>query len=308
MTGKPPPTFAGLPTRTLDTLHGIAIAILGASDASPYVAGETSHAAPAPAAIRHASQLFAAQLKQYDFDLASALLRSDADEARIGDFGDIPTNPADAEGNRARITEAVRRVLDAGAKPLVLGGDDSVPIPVFAAFEGHGPLTIVQIDAHVDWGRTIRDNPLGYGSPMRRASEMPWFTGMVQVGMRGLGSGMADQMDDARAWGSHIVTARALRRAGVAPVLDLVPRGVPVVLSIDCDGLDPSVLPAVNMPTPGGLDMIELTELLQGVATRAPIAGCNLVELVPARDPSGLSSTVAARIALTVLGLMLHGG
>lgn len=293
--------------RTLDALHGIGVAILGASDASPYVSGESSHAAPATASIRKASQLFAAQLKQYDFDLGGALLRSDADEARIGDFGDIPTDPADAAGNRARITAAVKGVLDAGAKPLILGGDDSVPIPVFAAFEGRGPLTMVQVDAHVDWGDNIRHNPFGYGSPMRRASEMPWFTGIVQVGMRGLGSGMADQMDDARAWGSHIVTARALRRGGVGPVLDLVPRGVPVVLSIDCDGMDPSVLPAVNMPTPGGLDVVELTELLAGVAARAPIIGCNLVELVPAKDPSGLSATVAARIALTALGLMLHG-
>ena len=299
--------FAGLPRRTLDTLPGTAVAILGAADASPYVPGQPSHAAPAPNAIRHASQLFAAQLKQYDFDLGGALLRTDADAHRLGDFGTIPTDPADPPGNRAHITAAVRQILDAGARPLILGGDDSVPIPVLTAFEHHGPLTVVQVDAHVDWGRTIRGNPLGYGSTMRRASEMPWVAAMVQVGMRGLGSGMADQMDDARAWGSQIVTARALRQRGIAPVLDLVPRGRPVVLSIDCDGLDPSILPAVNMPTPGGLDMIQLTELIEGVAARAPIIGCTLVELAPAKDPSGLSATIAARIALTALGFMLHG-
>lgn len=299
--------LAGLPNRSLGALDGITVAILGASDASPYVPGQPSHAAPAPNAIRQASQLFAAQLKQHDFDLGGALLRSDADEARLGDFGTIQTDPADPPGNRARITAAVRQVLDAGARPLILGGDDSVPIPVLAAFEHHGPLTIVQVDAHVDWGRTIRGNPLGYGSTMRRASEMPWVAAMVQIGMRGLGSGMADQMDDARAWGSHIVTARALRQHGIAPVLGLVPRGRPVLLSIDCDGLDPAILPAVNMPTPGGLDMIQLTELIEGVAARAPIIGCNLVELAPAKDPSGMSATIAARIALTAIGFMLHG-
>lgn len=305
MPEKPDPKgLAGLPTRTLATLSGIEVAILGASEASPYVLGEPSHAAGAPAAIRRASQLFAAQLNQFDFDLGRVLAPKDA-APRIADLGDIPTNAWDPEGNRARITEAVRRVLAAGARPLVLGGDDSVPIPVFAAFAGRGPITIVQIDAHVDWGDDIRKNPLGYGSTMRRASEMPHITAMVQVGIRGLGSGTPDQMDDARAWGSRIVSARDLRRNGPAPVLGMIPEATPVLLSIDCDGLDPSVLPAVNMPTPGGLDMLELTELLAGIALRAPVVGCNLVELVPAKDPTGLSATVAARIALTALGSML---
>ena len=94
--------------------------------------------------------------------------------------------------------------------PVVLGGDDSVPIPVFAAYEGRGPLCIVQVDAHVDWGDVIKGNPFGYGSTMRRAAELPWITGMVQVGIRGLGSGTADQIEDAKAWGliDEILAAR----------------------------------------------------------------------------------------------------
>ena len=59
-------------------------------------------------------------------------------------------------------------------------------IPIFAAYAGRGPLTIVQVDAHVDWGDVIKGNPYGYGSTMRRAAELPWITGMVQVGIRGL--------------------------------------------------------------------------------------------------------------------------
>jgi len=303
MTEQPPPPFAGVKARQTAPKNGVAI--LGASEASPYKPGERSHAAGAPAAIRAASLKFGTRHTQFDFDLGRAMVTSDADTERLADLGDIPTDPADPEGNRRRITEAVRAVLEAGAAPLVLGGDDSVPIPVFQAFEGHGPLTMVQVDAHVDWGDVIQANPFGYGSPMRRASEMPWFNGMVQVGMRGLGSGTPDQLVDARAWGSHLITARDFRRRGVEAALELIPPGADCILSIDCDGLDPSVLPAVNMPTPGGLDYGELAELMQGVAARGRIRGCCLVELVPERDRDGMSALLAARIALTAIGLMM---
>ena len=293
--------FAGLRHATAPT--DLRAAILGASAASPYVANQRSHAADAPAAIRAASQTFAKQLNQFDFDIGATWSKDLL--AAAADLGDIPTDPADPAGNRARITQAIHQVLAAGAVPILLGGDDSVPIPAFQGYDGHGPLVIVQIDAHADWGDVIRNNPLGYGSTMRRASEMPWIASMLQVGIRGLGSGTPDQLETARAWGARIVTAAELREGGAARVIDMVPAGARVVLSIDCDGLDPAVLPAVNMPTPGGLDMVQLTALLRGIAARASIVGCNVVELVPRRDPTGLSALVAARIVLTVLGLVL---
>ena len=309
----PPLTqFLGLPI--LDPAQNdLRVALLGISEASPYIPGQSSHAAAAPAAIRAASELFRLQLAQYDFDLAATLLADPerpttgpalATPGQLTDLGDIPTNAGDPAGNRARITAKIRTLLEAGIAPLILGGDDSVPIPVLAAFENHAPLTILQIDAHLDWGDVVRGNPFGYGSTMRRASEMPWVRGMVQIGMRGLGSGTADQLDDARAWGSHIVPMPELRRHGLAAALDHLPEGGNLVVSIDCDGLDPSILPAVNMPTPGGLDMVDLTTLLIAAAARCRLIAATLVELAPDRDPTGLSATTAARIALTLMGLL----
>lgn len=296
-------TFAGLPSRTLSDLAGVRLAIVGASDASPYEAGIPSHSAGAPAAIRKASQLFAKQLEQVDFDTGATLVASPADRDAIADCGDVPTDPADPEGNRDRIAAAVRTILEAGAVPIVLGGDDSVPIPGFRGFEGRGPFTVVQVDAHVDWGDVIRGNPFGYGSTMRRAAELPWITGMVQVGIRGYGSGPAPQHADARAWGSRIVTMRDVRRDGLGAVADAIPRGAECLVAIDCDGLDPTVIPAVGMPTPGGLAYADLLDLLTALAERGRIAGAFLVELVPTKDPSGLSALTAARIALTLMGL-----
>ena len=293
--------FAGLPARDRDRLDGVRAAVLGVAHGSPYKAAPVSHAAGAAGAIRAASMRFARQRDQFDWDLGRVFSLDGQ-----ADCGDVPTAPDDAGGNRARITAAVRSLRRQGVAPLVLGGDDSVPIPVLAGFEADAPLTILQIDAHADWGDEITGNRFGYGSPMRRASEMAHVRGMVQVGMRGLGSGNAGQLDDARAWGSHLIPARTLHRDGMASVLDLLPPDGAVFCNIDCDGLDPSVLPAVNMPTPGGLLYQDVLDLLHGAATRSRLVGCAIVELVPQADRDGLSALVAARLAAVALNLMAH--
>jgi agmatinase len=297
--------FCKLPAADLAALPDISVAVFGASEASPYDTSKPSHSANAPGAMRAASQIFAGQLRQFDFDLEEALFGPEGQTWGMADCGDVPTDRTDAEGNRRRITEATRAILAAGAKPIILGGDDSVPIPWFAGFEGRGPYTVLQVDAHADWADIIKGNGLGYGSTMRRAAEMPWITGMVQVGTRGLGSGDRGQIDDARNWGSHIVTMRDWRRSGVEAALAHIPQGAQVLISIDCDGLDPAVLPAVNMPTPGGLTYLDMMELLTGVAAKAQIAGLAIVELVPERDDGhGLSALTAARLAAVTMGLM----
>lgn len=297
------PTFARLPSRRLDDLAGMRGAILGVREASPYRPGRPSHSANAPAALRLASDGFAGQLQQLDFDLGRPLL--DGGTAPFADCGDVETGTEDAPGNRRAIETAVRRILAAGAVPVVLGGDDSVPIPVMAAYEGQGPFTVLQIDAHADWGDVIQGNPFGYGSPMRRAAEMDWIGAMVQIGLRGLGSGEAWQIDDARAWGSQLVTSRQFHQDGVEAALASIAPGAAVLVSIDCDGIDPAVLPAVNMPTPGGLTYEDMMAILQGVAAKARIAGFILTELVPERDDAHrLSALTAARIVAVALGLL----
>jgi agmatinase len=300
-------TFAKLPSASFEALDGVSIAVFGASEASPYKPDKRSHSANAPAALRAASAGFAGQLRQFDFDLEGALFGPDGETWGMADLGDIATNRHDAEGNRRRITDATRAVVQAGAIPVILGGDDSVPIPWFSGFEGAGPYTVLQVDAHADWADVLQQNPYGYGSTMRRAAELPWVTNMVQVGTRGLGSGDESQIRDARAWGSHLITMRDIRQHGIAAALAHIPQGAQVLVSIDCDGLDPAVLPAVNMPTPGGLTYQDMMALLTGVTAKARIAGLALVELVPERDdPNKLSAMTAARLVAVTLGLMLR--
>ncbi len=148
------------------------------------------------------------------------------------------------------------------------------------------------------------DNPYGYGSTMRRAAELPWVTGMVQIGIRGLGSGTADQIVDAKAWGSQLFTGTDLRRLGIQSAIDRIPAGTDCIIAIDCDGLDPTVIPAVAMPTPGGPDYQDILDLMHGIARKTRIMGLALVELVPDRDVADTGALHAARIVLTAVGLI----
>ena len=121
------------------------------------------------------------------------------------------------------------------------------------AFEGRGPLTILQIDAHIDWRDEHMDEPFGLSSTMRRASEMAQFERIVQVGARGTGSAWTSDVDDAKTWGAEIVTAETLHNVGAAAALTLIPEGSDIVIALDVDAFDPSVVPGVLARTPGGL-------------------------------------------------------
>ncbi len=220
---------------------------------------------------------------------------------RVVDCGDVPGDPSDGAGNAARAEATVRTLLDRAVVPVILGGDDSVPIPVLAAYAERGPITVLQVDAHLDFRDEVQGVTHGYSSPMRRASEMDHVSRIVQVGLRGVGSARPSDVDDARAAGGLLVTARELRERGVGWVLEQLPAGASVFISFDLDGLDPSLCPAVSAPAPGGLSWDEAGDLLSGTATRCRVVGAAFTELVPERDPSGYSALVAARLAIRLL-------
>lgn len=287
-------TFLGLPATNLDDLRAGDTVILGAADCTPYRAGTPSHAAGGPAAIRAASQRFAGWRDHYDFDTGGPLI--DTSLGRVLDAGDVATDPAAPAANRTAIEAAVRRVLDAGAVPFVLGGDDAVPIPVLAAFRAHGPIWIVQIDAHIDWRDTRDGERLGWSSTMRRASEMAWVAGIVQIGARGVGSAAPEDVAAARRYGAHIVGAREAHAQGIDAALDRIPDGARVFIALDCDALDPSVLPAVMAQVPGGLTYWQVVEIIERVSQRGRLVGMDIVELVPERDVHEVSAKLAGRI------------
>jgi agmatinase len=222
---------------------------------------------------------------------------------RLGDLGDLPTTPDDGPGNRRLIEEATRAIVAAGAVPLMVGGDDSVPIPFLTGLDAGGPLTVLQVDAHIDWRDERRGERLGFSSTMRRASELPHVERIVQVGMRNYGTARAAEVRAAADWGAHIVTAREVHHDGVAGVLERIPRGARVAVSIDLDAFDASLMPAVMSPTPGGLDYTQVTDLVAGVAERGTLAALDLIEFVPDRDVTGSGAATAVSLLLFAVGV-----
>lgn len=278
---------------------GFAAAIFGAPHGTPYKGTDNRVHAAAPDAFRAALAPDAQWLDHWDFDLGGPLLRHGL---KIADLGNLPTTARSGANNRKLIEACTRRILEAGAVPIMFGGDDSTPIPFIAGFAGSPPITILQIDAHIDWRDERHGESLGFSSTMRRASEQPHVWRIVQAGARGIGSARAQEVDDALKWGSHIVTARDIHKSGLDAVLQHIPEDSGCVVSLDLDAIDLSQMPAVAYPTPGGLTYTQVLGLIDGVARKAKIAGFTMVEFVPARDPSGTAAFTAARLAANVIG------
>ncbi len=289
-------TFLGFPSpEAVD--RPPAIAIVGADTATPY-ASVGPYCAGAPAAIRRAMAPYAANVAHYDFDLDGPLL---PEGVRVVDHGDLVVGE-DASANRATIRAAIDAILDDGAVPILLGGDDSVQTPMIAALAAHGPLAILQVDAHIDWRDEVDGERLGLSSTMRRASELAGVGPIVQVGQRAIGSARPADRDDAVAAAVTLVSAREVHRDGIARAVAAIPAGARVLVALDVDVLDPAVLPAVIGPAPGGLTYWQVVELITAVAERATIVAMGCVELVPTRDRDGLSALTAGRIVATTIG------
>jgi agmatinase len=275
------------------------VAILGVPHGVPYPRpGATAGCADAPAAIRARSQRLARFRGHHDFDTDRPMLPLDSGP-RLVDAGDVPGDATDGTGNSRRITEAVAALLGRGVIPACIGGDDSVPIPILRAFDGGAPLTVLQVDAHLDFRDEVGGVRDGYSSAMRRAAEMPHVERIVQVGLRGVGSARPSDVADARAAGNLLVTARELRERGVAAVLGEMAAADRIFLSFDCDGLDPSVMPAVSAPSPGGLTHEQASDLVRGIGRR--LVGAVFTEYVPALDRDALSALVVARLIVTAV-------
>ncbi|MGO7181783.1 agmatinase [Rhizobium brockwellii] len=297
------PCFLGLPDHLADGCLPRAV-IYAAAHGSTYPGKDSSGYALAAGAIRAASEEDAGLIEHWDFDLGGPLF--DGRPVSCIDAGDIETILHENAGNRGRIEAKTREVLELPAIPILLGGDCSVTIPFLAAFADHGPVWILQIDAHIDWRDEVHGERHGYSSPMRRASEMPHVAGMVQVGLRSVGSARLADIEAARAYGSCFVTAREIHAEGAEAALRHIPEGARVVVTLDCDSLDPGIMPGVAARTPGGLTYTEVIDLIAGLGRRARIAGFDLVELYPAADIDGLSALTAARLLVNAVGAIVR--
>lgn len=299
-------TFLGLEACT--SLDGInaPVAIIGAAGATPY-ASVGAYCRNGPDALRRATGALTANVDRHDFDHGGPVFPSNS--SRPVDCGNLPYDEKDYALNRKTIGDAIDAILRGGAVPVLLGGDDSVPIPMLEALgrDGSGrKFTILQIDAHIDWRDVHMGESHGLSSTMRRASEMDHVERIIQVGARGIGSAATTDYEDAVNSGVQFITAYEYHKAGIDAVTNLIPPGSNIVICIDADAFDPSIVPGVIGRSPGGLSYYQMVDLIKGAATKGKIAAMDFVEYMPERDVDDIGALNVARLITTALGVIVR--
>lgn len=271
---------------------------------SEHYAGEPrpNDQAAAPEAIRAQSDQLCLPTDHWDFDIGSTMAQILPHGGR--DAGNFMGADTDFGADFDESIRVLKRHVQQSRFAAVLGGDHGVTIPVVEALEVVArPIHLVQIDAHIDWRDEVGGARRGYSSPIRRASELPWISGITQIGIRGTGSARAQEIQAARDYGAMIFGADDIHEHGLNAVLaHLAGRG-PFYLTVDADGLDPSVMPAVMAPAPGGLRFEHVQRILRHLAREGGLRGMDVVEVAPSVDlPNAITSITAGRMIVNAIG------
>jgi len=304
-------SFMRVPTCTdLDAVDAdIAdIAILGApsDEGSPWKPG----ARFAPRKIRELSIKYAGygpvqhQLGYYDIDENRRFLEYERRHSRIVDCGDCDIVYTNVRRTFDNITRDVRRLLDVGVFPVVIGGDHAVTYPVVRAYSER--LNVVHFDAHMDYRPFVHGVQWANGNPIRNVARLKTCHHIVQVGIRSLRTRQAD-VEDSRARGNDIVTIPDFRRRGPRAIVDLLPPDEPVYCSIDVDVLDLPLVPGCASSEVNGLTYDELRQTLFAIARAREVIGFDLVEVNPMLDvPADNTSQLAAQLIIEFLGRIVE--
>lgn len=257
-----------------------------------------------PRRIRESSAQYARGARGfYDPEREKTYLAS---PCRIVDCGDVDIITGDLTRCMENIEESVRLILQKKVIPVCMGGDHSVTIPIGRALGALGrTVDVVQLDAHLDWTNSVGGiQKFGNGSVMRRLSEMGHFNNFTQIGLRGLGSSLTEDFDDARSFGSRLITAKQALSIGIDGVLEHIPASDCCYVTIDIDSFDIPYAPGTGSPVPGGLDYSFITSILEGIAKKCNVIGFDLVEVAPQYDPAGITTRVAALTMLSFIGFI----
>jgi agmatinase len=296
-------TFSGMPyTQDPAELAGVDVAIVGAP--TDDLVSDRPGARFGPRGIRAASAPPGPHL-EVGVDAFA--------ELRVVDFGDAPVLPADPIRTHEAIEATVGQVLDAGALPIVLGGDHGIAEPDIRACAGrHGPVGLIHFDTHTDTGREVFGVEVSHGTPMFRLVEAGHVDPRryVQLGLRGYWPGETEFtwqsergitsifMHEIRDSGIQAVVARAVMAVGEGPTF----------LSVDVDVLDPAFAPGTGTPEPGGMTSSDLLWAAREISRRVHLVGADVVEVIPTGVGSAdITALVAERtVREIVTGLAMR--
>ena len=277
--------------------------VFGAPFGKPYNTQDfPNNQSTAPDRLRDASPRILIDQHAMDLDLET---ESTLASISVADGGNIPLRDNDIDQHYSEIEGAVRYLVDRGVLSVSIGGDDGITNPVLRGLDPLNDVTVIQIDAHMDWKNERFGEKDGYSSPMRRASEMAHISGVHQLGIRSYGSATAQDLKDAKDWGAKIYLAKDIHENGIELFLNELPEAGKFFITLDVDGLDPSVVPGTLALSPGGLDWMQVVACFEGISKKGQIIGLNVVELSPKNDINQISMIVVGRLILKCLMLEL---
>ena len=299
-------TFLGVAQCDLDnraTYANADIVIVGA----PIDSG-TSHRSGAkfgPQAIRGGDYL------PHDASRPHLALRTDGlKDLTVVDAGDLMMPGGDLAASLTVLREATEKISQAGAIPVILGGDHSIAsadVAGIANHRGHGKISMIHFDAHADTGEEHFGALIGHGTPMRRLIEDGYMRGdrFLQLGLRGYWPDHAT-LAWMRDQGMRSYEMTEIHHRGLNTVLDesfatLTDGCDGVFLSVDIDVVDPGMAPGTGTPEPGGMTSRELLEAVRRICLELPVVGMDIVEVAPAFDSADITAILANRVVLEAL-------
>ncbi len=227
------------------------------------------------------------------------------DSLSVADIGDVAINTYDLKRSIEIIEAAYDEILSHDCRPLTLGGDHTIVLPILRAMRRkHGPVGLIHVDAHADVNDEMFGEEIAHGTPFRRAVEEDLLdlARVAQIGVRGSGYSAGD-FDWPREQGFRVVQAEECWHRSLAPLIAEVREQLgegPVYLSFDIDSLDPAFAPGTGTPEIGGLTTVQALELVRG-CRGLDLVGCDLVEVSPPYDPSGNTALVGANLLFEML-------
>lgn len=232
--------------------------------------------------------------ESYGLELYSPYQDKDLSDCAVLDSGDLELPMGSSALALEEIEARAAEILSAGKRPFLLGGEHLVTLGAFrAVFKQYPDVHIIHFDAHADLRQEYLGVELSHACVLRRCWDL---TGEGRIFQFGIRSGDRSEWQ----WGRDHVTTHPFDLEGLEERVNAL-GDKPVYFTVDLDVLDPSVFPGTGTPEPGGVSFEALRRAVTLVCSRCNVVGCDVNELSPPYDSSGVSNAVAAKVVREML-------
>ena len=300
------PSFLGVPVASQkEDLHGYTFAVMGTPWEGVCTLGAATGCETATKTIRKASERYCGYLPDYDFDIF--------DHFSACDYGDIAVRNGDTQFTFDSARKHMSDIVEAGAIPIVFGGDHSLSYPLIETFASRydGNIGILHFDAHTDNMDAYGHEKFGRCSPFHRLYDMNGFepANLVSIGIRGPRNHYG-AIAEAKKYGAAIITSLQVKQEGylssIKRAIEIAQKGTSAVyISVCSDALDIACNPG-GPADPCGLTSFELSQMLYQ-AGLAGASGFDYMEVYPPDDLHNISSHVACWMAIYAMSGMAQG-